>query len=142
MTTAYEIAGEVATLLNATACSVTFKAARTLMPELERTDKTATVQVQPWSESEEPADRGDMQNQRREVNVIVQTPLEEGLDEELAMTWLGELKAAFNETRLDLGAGDVWRWDGNETVSLFDTDALKNKRQFLSVFRASFFNFA
>lgn len=112
-----------------------------LVPKLERVTDSATLQVQPWSEEESPADRGDMQNQRRTVNVILQRPIQDGASEEDCLAWLNEVKASFGELTLDLGTGEQWRWGGSETVSLFDTDAAKEKSQFVSVFRATFYNF-
>lgn len=106
-----------------------------LVPDINRSVDSSTLQLQPWSEAEEPFDRGDAQNCERVINVICQKPLDDG-GELKCFQWLNEVKAAFGELELD-----DWRWVGNETVSLFDSDAAKLKRQFLSVFRATFRNF-
>lgn len=144
MTSAWEIAALLKPTLNAVGSAsgtpVAFKAeGPTLAPDINRSVADSTLQLQPWEEAEESLDRGDMLNATRVVNVICQKPLDNG-GEENCFQWLNEVKEAFRELILDATDGE-WRWTGNETVSLFDSDAAKTKRQFLSVFRATFQNF-
>jgi hypothetical protein len=102
--------------------------------ESERADWA--VFVQPFAESEEPQDRGDMSREELQVNVIVHGPLSATLTRAVALTFMKSLRDALRETEFE-----GYRWDGNETVSLFDFDALKTKKQFLSLFRATYFHF-
>jgi hypothetical protein len=145
MTSAWELAALLKSTLNAVGgeagAAVAFKVeGPTLVPDIVRAVADATLQLQPWSEEEVSLDRGDMQSAERVINVICQKPLDDG-GELNCFQWLNEVKAAFGELSLEADGG-VWRWIGNETITLFDTDAAKEKMQFLSQFRATFQNFA
>jgi hypothetical protein len=145
MTSAWELAVLLKPTLNAVGSAanppVAFQVeGPTLAPDINRSVDASTLQLQPWSEAETSLDRGDMQGAERVINVICQKPLDNG-GEENCFQWLNAVKAAFPELSL-AGPDGNWRWTGNETVTLFDTDAAKDKMQFLSVFRATFQNFA
>jgi hypothetical protein len=43
---------------------------------------------------------------------------------------------------LNLTDFDGYRWQGNETISLYDPIAIRERDHFLSVFRPEYFNFA
>ena len=107
----------------------------TVAPDMDRSVDGSTLQLQPWEETEETFDRGDAQRAERAINVICQRPLDNG-GEKKCFQWLNEVKASFAELELD-----GWRWVGNETVTLYDSDAAQGKMQFLSLFRARFRNF-
>lgn len=112
----------------------------TLNPVIDRASSDATVQMQPWSETEETQDRGDMLAGEREINFILQCPMENA-GAGTCMLWLNQVKEAFRELELELPDG-TWKWRGNETLTLFDSDAAKDMLQFISQFRATFYNFA
>jgi hypothetical protein len=145
MKSAWQVAEALAVPLDALGASasavVAFKTEGPLLvPSIDRSVADATLQIQPWSEAEEALDRGDMQAGERVINVILQAPLE-GLSEQKAMQWLNQVKDEFGELSLTVGT-EEWRWRRNETVTLYDTDAASTKHQFLSIFRATFFNYA
>lgn len=145
MTSAWELAALLKPVLNEVGSAVGAPVAfavegPTLVPNIDRSVASGTLQLQPWSEAETPLDRGDMQGCERVLNVICQKPIDEG-GEENCFQWLNAVKAVFGELSLSADDGD-WRWTGNETITLYDTDAAKSKMQFLSQFRATFQNFA
>ena len=137
MTSADDIADGVVAMLNALETSIAFQAVNPPnVPEIDREVNDATVQVYPFEETEEPTDRGDMVKATRVVSVIVQAPLKTDRARKDCIAWLNELKAAFTEQTIS-----GYRWGGNTTDSLYDFDAMAQKRQFLSVFKATFFSF-
>lgn len=145
MISAWELAVLLKPTLNAVGSAdnppVAFQAeGPTLTPDINRSVDVSTLQLQPWEEAEESFDRGDALNATRVVNVICQKPLDDG-GELNCFKWLNGVKEAFRELVLEDANGGEWRWTGNETVSLYDSDAAKQKRQFLSIFRATFQNF-
>ena len=90
------------------------------------------VFVIPYGESEEAFDRGDACREELTCSVVVNGPVtrEEGV--ELSRF----LRYGLRET--ELGG---YRWQDNETVSLWDSEALR-KGQFLGLFRATYFDYA
>ena len=94
------------------------------------------VYVLPYEESETPLDRGDTCNEQRVVSVVVNGPLKT-VTRSTAMQFCEQLRRALRETTFN-----GYRWSGNETVSIFDANALKEKDQFLSLFRATYFTIA
>lgn len=111
----------------------------TLTPSMDRKVAGATLQIQPWGEAEEASDRGDMLAGERTINVVLQAPLD-SLAESTCLQWLNEVKEGFRELSLVADDGD-WRWRRNETVTLYDSDAAKQRRQYISIFRATFYNY-
>ena len=93
------------------------------------------VFVIPYAESETPLDRGDMCNEERVVSVVVNGPLKT-VPRATALKFCEQLRNSLRESEFD-----GYRWAGNETVSIFDSAVLKEKNQFLSLFRATYFNF-
>lgn len=136
--TADDIADEIVTVFNAIAAPVfAFTAVNPADgPEVEREDQTTTVQVYGYSESEEPLDRGDVLQSDREINVVLTRTLDSSDTRKDCLDWLNQLKDALKET--EFGG---YRWRGNETVTLYDLDALVQQRQFLSLFRATYRSF-
>lgn len=133
--TADEIADEVVDVLN-TIASPTFAFVATNPPngpDVERESAGTTVHVYPYSESETPQDRGDMVVADREVNVLLTRTLDANETRADCLAWLAELKDALRQTKF---GGFVWR--GNETLTLYDFDAWTQRRQFISLFRATY----
>ena len=144
MISAWELAEGLKTLLDAEGSDpdalVAFEVVGpTLTPVLNRAVDISTLHLQPWSEEEEALDRGDMLAGTRSINVILQSPLE-NLTEEQCCKWMTAVKEMFREMEIDTSDGS-WRWRRNESVTLYDTDAVKEKQQFLAIFRATFYNF-
>lgn len=103
--------------------------------EKERSDWA--VFVVPFGESEEPFDRADACREEYICSVIINGPVKASLTRAKGSEFCKFLRDGLRETTL----GGL-RWDGNETVSLWDVDALKTKSQFLSLFRATYYQFA
>jgi hypothetical protein len=89
------------------------------------------------SESETPLDRGDTCDERRTVAVIINGPIRGNMTKQTALRFGEQLRLALRETEFD---GYIWA--GNETTTLIDYAALKENRQFLSRFAATYFNVA
>ncbi len=139
MTSCDEIADAVVEQLKTLTTTIAFAPENPpLFPIMDRGVAGPSVQVQPWAEDETATDRGDMLAAARTVNVIVSCPIEGDRTRAECLTWLNEIKEGFREFEIAGG----WRWQKNETVTLYDSDALKEKSQFLSLFRATFYNFA
>ncbi len=90
----------------------------------------------PYDESETPQDQADMCERLRTVSVAVTGPIDETHTRKLAMQLVEQLRLSLQETEIGR-----YHWDGNETVGLWDSEALKTKRQFLSLFRATYRDF-
>jgi hypothetical protein len=103
-------------------------------PQAERNN--FQVFVLPFDESESPINlSNDTCREERRVSIFVHGPIG-SVTRAKAIEFCEVLRSSLKGTRL----GD-YLWDGNETVSLFDADALKNKNQFLSLFRATYYTF-
>lgn len=94
------------------------------------------VFVMPFEESEESIDRADTCREERIVSVVVNGPIGQ-VTKSLALQFAEQLRLSLRETEFE-----GYRWQGNETVSIYDADALKTKNQFLHLFRATYFTFA
>jgi hypothetical protein len=142
MTGADEIADLLVEVLNGLATSIAFEAINPAeIPVTDRENSPPQVQVYAYEENEEPADRGDMLRAERAVNVIVSAPMVEGRTKADCLAWLSEIKEGFRELTLTAADGSTWRWSGNQTITLYDFDAIKEKRQFVSLLRAGFYSF-
>jgi hypothetical protein len=94
------------------------------------------VFVMPFEESEESIDRADTCREERVVSVVVNGPIGQ-VTKAIALQFAEELRYSLRETEFE-----GYRWQGNETVSVLDADALKTKGQFLHLFRATYYTFA
>lgn len=147
MDSAEQVAEGIVTLLNANgnALSIAFNAELALEEvEIARVGAGASVHVYPYDETEEALDRGDMVEATRTVSVVVQSPLHDAISRGACLIWLNEIKSLFREHEIetvDEEDDGSWRWQNNETVTLYDFDVMKEKRQFLSIFNAVFFHF-
>jgi hypothetical protein len=94
------------------------------------------VLVVPFSESEESFDAGDTCREERVVSVIVTGPIRGTTTRDKGSELCKFLRDNLRETSFD-----GFRWAGNDTVSLYDTDALKTLNQFASLFQATFYSF-
>lgn len=141
MDSAEDIAEALVTHLNASGdtTSIVFSAE---VPEdtieIERDKATASVYVYPYEETEESRDRADMVEAVRTVQIVVQAPLTATVKRKGCLKWLNEIKALFAELTLNVTGGGEWIWRNNISVSLYDFDAMKTKKQFLSTFNAEF----
>ena len=90
----------------------------------------------PFSETESSFDRGNTCREDRVVSVVVNGPLDMNVTRAKALEFVEFLRLGLRGT--ELGG---YLWADNETVSIFDTEALKTKNQFLSLFRASYYRF-
>ena len=95
-----------------------------------------TLFLFPYAEREEPFDRGDACRFEYDLNVVINGPIAGQLTRAKGLELVRFLKDALHELELD-----GFRWEGTETVSLYDADAQKTKKQFLHLFRPTFFNF-
>lgn len=96
------------------------------------------VYVWPAGESEEAIDRGDMCREELQVEVYIHGPIGEQFTKKKAIEFVKFLRKSLRETQFE-----NFRWDSNELVDgVFDTGVLKLKKHFLTVFRATYFNFA
>ncbi len=138
MTSADDIADGIVAMLNTLATDISFVAVNPpQIPEIEREVDAATVQVYPYEESEESKTHtDDMVQAVRVVKVIVQCPMGT-LTRAQCLTWLNQLKEGFRNTTVD-----GFKWDKCETETLYDFPAIKTKNQFLSLFSATYYNFA
>lgn len=97
-----------------------------------------TVFVIPFSEAEEPTNlANETCREDRVVSVVVNGPIAGPITRATALALVEFLRNGLKGT--ELGG---YLWDGNETVSLFDNEAVKTKNQFLSLFRATYYRFA
>ncbi len=94
------------------------------------------VFVMPFEESEESIDRADTCREERVVSIVVNGPIGQ-VTKAIALQFAEQLRLSLRETEFE-----GYRWQGNETVSIYDADALKSKNQFLHLFRATYFTFA
>lgn len=95
------------------------------------------VFIVPYSEAEEAFDRGDTCREELVCSVVINGPVRGSVTREKGCELSRFLRFSLRET--ELGG---YRWQENETVSLYDSDALKTKGQFLSLFRATYYDFA
>jgi hypothetical protein len=103
--------------------------------EAERDDWR--VFVWPFAEREQSLDRGDMCREELDVDVFVHGPTKTQIGKDKGMELVRFLRESLRETTFG-----GFRWDKNETVSgVFDAGVLRLKKQFLSTFRATFYNF-
>lgn len=108
------------------------------IPDVEKElQPNYTVFVIPYAENEESFDRGDTCREEIVCSLVVQGPLNSSQKRAKASELVRFLKFSLRETVLG-GA----KWDSNETVSLWDAEAMNAKAQFLSVFRAAYYQFA
>jgi len=110
-----------------------------IKPEVAEADKECSdfaVFVIPFGESEAAFDRGDTSREERVVSVVVNGPIGQ-VTKSIALAFCESLRRSLRETEFD-----GLRWSGNETVSVYDFDALNTKSQFLHLFRATYFTFA
>lgn len=103
---------------------------------IDKETSSFTVFVIPFSESEEAFDRGDACREELVVSVVVNGPVKAPLTRAEASEFVRLLRSTLRETILD----EV-RWSSNETVSLYDFEAMKTKKQFLSLFQATYYRF-
>lgn len=94
------------------------------------------VFVMPFEETEEAIDRADTCREERVVSVVVNGPIGQ-VTKSIALQFAEQLRLSLRETEFE-----GYRWQGNETVSVLDAEALKSKNQFLHLFRATYFTFA
>jgi len=137
MESSEDIAEGVVAMLNGLTTSIAFTAeVPLLVPVVDRMVDSATVQVYPFEETETPGDRADMFSATRVVQMLVQAPMSQTITRKTYLTWLNELKEGFRELVVS-----GWRFGGTETVSLYDFDAMKEKQQFMSLLKVTFFTF-
>jgi len=130
---------------------VKFKAENPEVVEIAAEQGDWVVKCIAFAESEDAEDRGDMCREELQVDVYVHGPLSETFKKKQAVRLVRKLRRALRLTEFefkheepegDEDATTTFRWDRNETVNgLFDLDALTTKNQFLSMFRATYFNF-
>lgn len=94
------------------------------------------VYVIPYDETEAPQDNADMCERLRIVSVAINGPIDATTNRKLAGRFVEQLRASLEESEFGR-----YQWDGNETIVLWDFEALKDKRQFLSLFRATYRDF-
>jgi hypothetical protein len=100
--------------------------------EAEKEHTDFQVFVVPFGETETRINRGDVCEERRTVSVVINGPIGQ-VTRATALQLLDQLKRSLRRTSFD-----GYRWASNETVSYWNPDALKEKRQFYSVFRAEY----
>lgn len=138
MTNADEIADLLVETLNGDFYSIPFVAENPEIPHVARENAPPSVQIYGYEETETPSDRGDMLTAVRAVNLIVSAPLGDQYNKKDCLAWLNEIKDVFIELELTADNATRWRWLGNETITLYDFDAMLEKRQFYSLLRATF----
>lgn len=104
------------------------------VPQIDVETARKSIQVYPFEEADEFND-GDSSTRRLTVAVLVHTPVSSAFKRADGIAWVGQLRQALEGAEI----GD-YLWQENETVSLWDFDALKDKRQFQSLFRATFYD--
>lgn len=93
------------------------------------------VFVVAYAENEEPVDQyGETVREELVVSVLVNGPLLL-INRHTAIAFVKFLRESLRGTEFDR-----YRWSGTETVTLYDFDAQKTKNQFLSLFRATYFD--
>jgi hypothetical protein len=95
------------------------------------------VFVLPYSEAETPFDQGNTCRRELVVSLVVNGPIAGQINKRLSLEF-----ALWVRTTLENSELGGYTWGGNETVSLYDVDALKTKNQFLSLARAAYFDFS
>lgn len=107
-------------------------------PELPRQLGSARVVCYGIEEGEEtPFDRGGGVKATRVVNVVLHCPINEQFSLAMGQAWMNEVKEACRELILC----ERWYHEANETVTPYDADLLAEQRQFVSLFRATFYDF-
>lgn len=106
-----------------------------ILINVEATDWT--VQIWPFGESETSIDRGDACREELLVDVYVHGPLNEVITRQHGVDLVRALRYSLRGTEFE-----GFRWEKNETVNgVFDAGLLKSATLFVSMFRATFFNF-
>lgn len=95
------------------------------------------VFVLPYGESEEALDRGDMCREELTCSVVINGPVNGVTTKQNGLELSKFLRTSLRETEFS-----GFRWESNEVATVYDFDALKTKSQFLSLFRATYFQFA
>lgn len=137
MITSEEIADGVVAVLNAIEEKlIAFEANNPpVVPDYEKERAPGfRVHVVPFAEDDEALDHSDAANETLKVNVILQGPITQQLTRKLYLQAQKQMRIALREV-------DVadYAWQGNETASLFDADALRDRDEFLSVFRPTYY---
>ncbi len=144
-----DLADKLVNLFN-TASSLPFavKAENPEVVEIAATQEEWVIKCIAFAESEDSEDRGDMCREELQVDVYVHGPITDTIKKKQAIQLVRTLRRLLRETEFafvdedDAAETATYRWDRNETVNgLFDVDALNTKKQFLSMFRATYFNF-
>jgi hypothetical protein len=108
-------------------------------PELGRELGAPQIAVYGIEEGQEtPFDRGGGVKATRVANVLLECPINERFSLEMCLAWLNEVKQACREIVLL----DRWYHDGNETPTPYDSDQVQQQRRFVTLFKATYFDFA
>lgn len=95
------------------------------------------VLVVPYAEGEESRDRGDMCEETLQCDVYLHGPISQSTKRSDAIALLRVLRSTLRETEYS-----GFKWRSNETVNgIFDNDVLKTQKYFISMFRATYFNY-
>lgn len=143
MNSCAEIAKALAAALNADDLEVEFSITAPAEysdtpPAISRERGTPRLVIYGIEEGQEtPLDRGGTVKASRVASVILQCPLNASYSLEMCLAWLNEVKQAAREIVLL----DRWYHDGNETVTPYDSDLVNEARQFVSQFKATYFDF-
>lgn len=95
------------------------------------------VFVVPKAHTQDSFDRADSCRVTRTVQVIVNGRVSASLTKKTAMSLVAFLEDALQETSFGR-----FIWEGSQTLSLYDGALLKTSGQFLSLFEATYYDFA
>lgn len=138
--TADEIADQIVEVFNAlTDQECRFAAEKpAVLATVEAERKDLGVFVVPKDEQEEEVgDRGFTCKRTRVVSVAVNGPLNDNFTLARYLKQVEALRQSLEGTEFD-----GYLWSGNETISLWDNEALRIRNRFLALFEATYYTFS